>query len=189
MDAVAVENSDQMLAVVCGHLESIRSHPQLKDALIVFVAEANLDYIMTSLVSEMAQQECFRPITTPSFDPKGDGRYGIWTTEENKDLYVESLRTLLMKNQLHIGERPFTRTPGKNFNNLKAEAVEELGRYQKVQKELKDPVWGRPDYRWSGKQGGNDDLAIAIQICTRVIKMLNENPVWRAEMRNGGFNP
>lgn len=189
MDALAVEKSDDVLALVCGHIEKIRSHQQLRDALIVFVCEANLDYVMTDWVSNVVQQECFQPVHCPSFDPKGNGRYGIWTTEQNKNKYVESLRTRLMNNNIHVGEKPFTCTPGKTFENLKAEAIEELGRYQKVWKENKDDVWGKQDYRWSGKRGGNDDMAIGIQICSRVIDMLNMNVGWRREVSDLGFKP
>lgn len=94
--------------MVYGHLRLLRRKPEFKHSLFVVFIEANMSWLETSRMTELASHESLQPVYMHSKDPKNKGRMGVITTEVNKEAYVHTLQDLLLNKNIRYAENLVT---------------------------------------------------------------------------------
>ncbi len=188
--------------MLLNHFEVVRKHPFLKASLIVVIIESNMGYINTSQVAcyiEALQREkpYLRPIKVDnSFDPLGQGRYGVFTGEAEKVLYMENFAEALKESLVCFADDflpPFILDSQAEHHKeeavsaMKAELYNQLNVYRDEIGEAAN-VHGKTKRTITGKIGDRpDDLALVVQILKEWTSRLLTNRSFQDTLRNLGI--
>jgi len=141
-----------------------RSMRVYRDALIFIAIEANMSFITADMLAGFFQNPRFGRIEVLSLDPKKHQRPGVWTGENEKERYAESMERALANGTLCYA-REQAGDPAK-WPLVKQEFQSQLGSFRREVDPAKDPMFGRNKITFTGKAGNGkkDDLVLATQI-------------------------
>lgn len=147
----------------------IRKLPSCRDAIIVAVIEANLDWMRAKFIAQHLHK--YNPIVCMHEDPDNKQRPGVWMTNPRKEqmnndveffMKLDSMHILPLAHQTHqlvcTGDRSEATNTAKLFQD-------QLKSYRrKVDRSNTDPS-KEGKARYTGKAAGSkDDLVIAFQL-------------------------
>lgn len=150
------------------HVRRIRADPRYNNALFVVFIEANMSWISADgLWKKMLS---FIPITVERADSSGQGRPGVITTDESKEVYARLLTLQLQERRLFLAEDIIsahnapTGSPSDVAKLLKT-LEDQLSNFRKVKSVPKESAFGKVKETITGKSHGRkDDLVMALGI-------------------------
>lgn len=117
-------------------------------------------------------------------DPEGGTDRGVWTSDEQLEGGAELLRQALESNTLRIADNFVSRDAKAFLTKLRVQLLnfrEEIG-------EAKDPIFGKPKRKLTGKSGGRqDDIVVTIMLSLFWWKVLRRIGSFRNYCRKQGI--
>lgn len=170
------------------HVQGLRDHPALGRAVIVLIIEANMSYIGADQVARLLQRTELRPIYVVSRDPSHKARPGVWTGENEKQLYALELERVLANNSLRRLQTLVHRDPA-HANQKWEQLVRQIGMFRRTVQNPLDEVFQKFRVAFSGKGGGNaDDLVLALQMALHWGSDVRRDPQFRAAAETQGWD-
>jgi len=150
------------------HITAVRALPNMGSAIVVLIAEANLDAVRSTTVSfaikdridRMERDTAGHGIAPErafiySYDSKDRERPGIWLDANMKDKYVNTMLQFMQCNAIGVCD-PFTGTEEDVI-----ELRRQLAAFKRILEAPKTP-FAKPRYTYSGKASGKDDRIISL---------------------------
>lgn len=147
----------------------LRKLPSCKDAVFVFIIEANLDWTRAKFLAQHAK--AYAPCTTMYEDPKNLERPGVWMTQQRKEQMNNDVNFFFTLDAMHILplEHKNNHLVGLGSAQDTKATLESFGRQlknyrRKVDKSSTDPS-RECKARYTGKAAGmKDDMVMAFEI-------------------------
>jgi hypothetical protein len=151
----------EIMAMVVGHLKSLRAVKAYQGAHIYLFIEANMSWLSADFVAGYTRQHDDN-LSVVSADASKHHRPGVWTGPTEKENYTAALISLLQDNRLYFAKNTTSERLAEHQLDLKRQ----LTVFRKEIKAPVDQVFGRFTVAFSGKAPGKkDDLVLALQIC------------------------
>jgi hypothetical protein len=144
-------------------LASIRAVANYRSAVIFVNIEANYGgWSAAKDIARVANQPEFGAVQVLSFDPDHKGRPGFMTGAQEKYLFKQALERALVCGSLRLCDNMVGSSAKQDIATL----YKQMEDYHVEIKPLKDPVFGKPAYMFTGKGAGGqkDDLCIVLQM-------------------------
>lgn len=141
------------------HLTQLRADPRYQYALIYVYIEANLSWVTAHDLAQLCMQQKYYPVLVKSYDTTKENRYGVWTGETEKEMYVMEMRRALNEGALCYAEDLNSSEPAA----IKKDVMGQLEVYRRNVKYTEGSEKVKVSY--TGKSSGRkDDLAIILQM-------------------------
>lgn len=130
-------------------------------ALIFLAIEANMSFVDTDRIGKIARKISPFNMRVTCQDPKGKGRTGVWTGENEKGMYANSIRdALVSKTLFYVEDSKFVSA---NAAKTQLQFEKQLQVFRRIVKPAVNKAFDKPKITYSGE--GKDDLVIACGMC------------------------
>jgi len=162
---LSFERATPQMDMLLDHIEAVRNIRGLERSYAVIAIESNLaneslhhaGYLMDSRLRNYVVMAEDAPIAV------GSARSGIRTTAGTKRTMVMILNTYIQGKRLFFHEQMAVTNPRKSRDDMRAMIFRQLANYQRIVEEPKAPSFKRKEF-FHGKNAGQDDLAICVQL-------------------------
>lgn len=156
-DAVQARENEALGA----YLATIHNMPEFRTSVNVIIVESNIDYVRAEGVVAACRSRIplIGPVEIMREDPQHLGRAGVWVDHTYKERFQRHLNNFLTTGTIAFHDR-FV-----GGDRVKQQLFDQLCRYRRKKRKVKDPVFQDVAVRYSGKgHGSKDDMCMALQI-------------------------
>lgn len=148
-----------MDAVLVNHVtELTKMYPR---ALIFDYIEANMSFVEADRMANICKKISPHNIRIESQDPKGKGRSGIWTGENEKYQYATAIRhSLTVGSICYADDSCFI---SRDVIKAKEKFENQLGTFRRITSPNTNPAFKKAKVTYSGE--GKDDTVIVCGMC------------------------
>jgi hypothetical protein len=149
--------------------------------VIYVYIEANLSFVSANQIKQLIEPQSLYPIVVKSFDPKNDGRCGVWTGDTEKELYAIEMQRALSDGALVYADSFIT-----SDDHMREEVRAQLEVYRREVRVT--PGTGKLKVIYTGKSHGRkDDVAIVMQMLLYWSRVTRESTEYMEAAESNGW--
>jgi hypothetical protein len=186
MDISDSHKHDVIVKMLQNHVLMLRAIPQYHKADIFLYIEANMSFISADEVCEMyiRNDEKFGPVIPVSDRKEGDGRYGVWSGQYEKEAYARGLAYTMSDGNLDYCRH----MAGAKIEATKMVLQDQMKNLRREAKTPQDMAFQQVKYVYTGKSSGKrDDLCMALQIALHCMRKQRCNPKFLKWCHDKGY--